>query len=69
MMRRLHAVTRGRYMQPVEAFCKSDLVHMMRLLMMKQAASRQLSWHSAASGLLGLGLVGCRLLPSVEEVR
>lgn len=65
MMSRLHIVTRWHYVQPIQSLWQSRLVHSMRLIMMRQAASLELSWRSAACGLLSLGLVGYRLLPSV----
>merc|ERR1719329_359309 len=46
MISRLHVVTRWHYLHNIQSLWQSRLVHMMRLIMMREAASLELSWRS-----------------------
>lgn len=64
MMNRLHVLTGNGYAQPIQTMWQTNLVHTMRLVLLKQAESSDLTWGSAACGLFSLSLIGARLLPS-----
>lgn len=64
VMNRLNVLTGHRYAQPIQTMWQTNLVHTMRLVLLKQAESSNLTWGSAACGLFAFGLIGARLLPS-----
>jgi len=64
VMNRIHVLTNRRYNQPIETMWQTSLVHTMRLVLLKQAESSNLTWGSVACGLFSLGLISARLLPS-----
>jgi len=64
VMNRLHVLTGQRYAQQIWTMWQTNLVHTMRLVLLKRAHSSDFTWGSAACGLFALGLIGAGLLPS-----
>lgn len=64
VMSRVHVLTGRKYAQRIATMWQSNLVHTMRLVLLKQAQSSDFTWGSAACGLFALGLIGAGLLPS-----
>jgi len=64
VMNRLHVLTRQRYAQKIGTMWQTNLVHTMRLVLLKRAHCSDFTWGSAACGLFALGLIGAGLLPS-----
>jgi len=64
VMSRVHVLTRRKYAQQIGTIWQSNLVHTMRLVLLKRAQSSDFTWGSAACGLFALGLIGAGLLPS-----
>lgn len=67
MVNRLHVLTRGRYASAIQMIWQTSLVPRMKLLVLRQGASPELSMREAACGLFGVGLQGARLLPAALD--